>query len=115
MSRVETRQPVCVACQHPRLCGSCQQPAHETFLSGCSPPPLAPLANTTRPPSSRANRNITITGPEGRNAANADVMPVIDLMHKPGILELCATCHFVFAYVNTAHGERGNAVSRSGE
>lgn len=54
----------------------------------------------------RANRNITITGPEGRNAASADVMPVIDLMHLPGILELCATCHFVFAFVNIAHGER---------
>lgn len=47
-------------------------------------------------------RNVTIIGSAG-NISDVDAMPVIDLMHQPGILHICSTCSFVFKWVSIAH------------
>jgi hypothetical protein len=49
-----------------------------------------------------ACRNVTIIGAAG-NISDVDAMPVIDLRHLPGILQICGTCSVVFEWVNIAH------------
>jgi hypothetical protein len=55
-------------------------------------------------------------------------MAVIDLMYRPGIIEICASCHFAFEHINIAHensigsglgmsvfrGQPGSKLSRRG-
>lgn len=57
---------------------------------------------TNPAPPSVVCRNVTIIGSAG-NISDVDAMPVIDLMHRPGIMHICSTCSFVFKWVSIGH------------